>query len=311
MPSRITPPPIEPGAGVALIAPASSPTAEQVEFAVHNLTDAGYRPKVYRSLSEPVGYLSGTDDVRAEEIMRAFTDDDVAAVFAARGGYGVARLLHRLDFGVIRSNPKPLIGYSDLTALHAAVDRHAGLASFHSPNAIDGLCGGGKLDAPSVDAFWSAVSGRGSYDLPVEETGATLRTLRGGACEGELVGGNLAVLVGLLGTRFEPAFAGRVLLLEDLAEAPYRVDRMLAQLRLAGRLDEVAGVILGQFTDCEADENDASPTCVQVLEHYFSDVDAPILAGFPTGHTVPNLTLPHGGRVRLDADAGRVSVLRG
>lgn len=309
--SRIVPPPIAPGACIAMIAPASSPTAEQVAAGVADLEQGGYRVKVYRSLSDPVGYLSGTDEVRAAEVMQAFTDDEVSAVFAARGGYGVARLLDRLDFAVIRANPKPLVGYSDLTALHAALDKHAGLVSYHSPNAIDGLCGTGKLDPPSVAAFWQAVAGEGDYELPTADTGAELRTLVGGVAEGELVGGNLAVLAGLFGTPYAPELAGRVLLLEDLDEQPYRLDRMLAQLRLTGKLASLAGVLLGQFTDCGGPSSPASPSADEVLEQYLGGLGVPVLAGFPTGHTLPNVTLPHAGRVRLDAGQQRVTVLRG
>ncbi|TWT78447.1 putative murein peptide carboxypeptidase [Posidoniimonas polymericola] len=309
--SRIVPPPIAPGAGIAMIAPASSPTAEQVAAGVADLEQGGYRVKVYRPLSAPVGYLSGTDEVRAAEVMQAFTDNDVSAVFAARGGYGVARLLDRLDFDVIRANPKPLVGYSDLTALHAALDRHARLVSYHAPNAIDGLCGGGKLDPPSVEAFWQAVAGEGDYLLPTAAAGAELRTVVGGVAEGELVGGNLAVLAGLIGTPYEPELSGRVLLLEDLDEQPYRLDRMLAQLRLTGGLDSLAGVLLGQFTNCGGPADGTSPSADELLEQYFGGLGVPVLAGFPTGHTVPNLTLPHAGRVRLDADSQRLTVLRG
>ncbi|MCA9239690.1 MAG: LD-carboxypeptidase [Planctomycetales bacterium] len=303
MDSYLTPKPLTPGCTLAIVAPASSPTPEALDSGIASLEAAGYRTKTYRSLTEPEGYLSGSDDDRASELMRAFQDPEVHGVAAARGGYGVARMLQKLDFAVIRQHPKALIGYSDITALHVAIDRHARLVTYHAPNVVDCLAGGGKLDQASVDRFWRVVSHAAPVDgLSADSLPTQLETIAGGEAQGRLVGGNLAVLCGLMGTGFEPQLAGRVLLLEDLGERPYRVDRMLGQLALGGKLDELAGVILGSFTACGPLEDEQSLPLRRVFEDYLGGLGIPVLSGFPAGHELPNFTLPHGAMTTLNAD---------
>lgn len=310
MPPHAYPDPIRAGDTLALVAPASSPSRQAVEAAIASLKARGYHVKQYRPLDVPVGFLSGDDQARADELMRAFLDPEVSAVIAVRGGYGVARLLPLLNFDAIRAHPKVLAGYSDITALHVALDHHAALITYHSPNAVDGLGGDGALEHGACESFWRGVANSNrQYELPGSYAPWSPRVIASGVGEGRLIGGNLAVLCGLIGTPFEPDTAGRVLFLEDIGEQPYRVDRMLRQLQLAGKLDNLAGVLLGHFTDCQAPRDAASQSLEEVLDDYFANLGAPVLANFPAGHQQPNLTLPHGARVRLDADDPKISVL--
>lgn len=305
----IYPPPLKPGDTIALVAPASSPLPDAVASAVQTIEVKGYRTKQYRPLTEPMGYLSGSDEVRAEELMQAFGDPEVAAIFAVRGGYGVARMLPRLDFAAVGAHPKLVAGYSDITALHVALDKLARLVSYHAPNAIDTR----DFDQLSSDAFWRAVT---EPPIPRELLAGGdnhfYRTITPGVAEGRLIGGNLAVFTSLVGGPFDPDTTGRILFLEDTGEAPYRIDRMLLQLKQSGKLDAVAGVVLGHFTDCEPPGDHSGsdgPTSEQVLQEYFAELRVPVLAGFPAGHAAPNITLPHAAGVKLNATTGSLTAL--
>jgi len=242
--------------------------------------------------------------------MQAFLDPKVSSILAVRGGYGVGRLLDRLDYAVIRQHPKLLAGYSDITALHLAIDQRAGLVTYHAPHVVDCLCGGGPLDDESVSSLQRVFTSSSSpYDLLSSSSYSRLNTISGGIARGRLLGGNLAVLCGLLGTPFEPDTTDRVLFLEDVGEPPYRVDRMLRQLQLAGKLNRVAAVVLGHFTDCNPTAESPSRPINEVLGEYFGCLGVPVLAGFPAGHAQPNLTLPHGALVELNADSHTITVL--
>ena len=307
----VTPPALQPGDTLAIVAPASSPSSSALAAGIECLEAAGYQVKQYRPLCEPVGYLSGSDEARATELMQAFLDPEVSGILAVRGGYGVGRLLDRLDYEAIRQQPKLLAGYSDITALHLAIDQRAGLVTYHAPHVVDCLWGGGPLDDESVSSWQRMLKNcSGPYDLIASGSCARLNTITSGIARGRLLGGNLAVLCGLVGTPFEPDTTRRVLFLEDVGEPPYRVDRMLRQLQLAGKLDAVAAVVLGHFTDCDPTPDSPSRSINEVLDEYFGRLGVPVLAGFPAGHAQPNLPLPHGALVELDADRQRFTVHR-
>jgi len=233
-------------------------------------------------------HLAGSDDRRAHELARALEDPEVRAVFCARGGYGALRIVDRLA----APGHKPVVGFSDITVLHAWLFGHA-LTSVHGPN-VGGL---GRDDARD-QALWGLLE---NPDPPAPLSG--LRPLRGGRADGRLLGGNLTVLSHLCGTRHFPDLRGAVLLLEDCNEQPYRIDRMLTQLGLSGSLAQLAGIALGDFSDC----GDTKP----VLEERLAALDVPVVAGLPVGHGDQNVALPHGARVRLDADAGVLEFLEG
>jgi muramoyltetrapeptide carboxypeptidase len=259
--------------------------------------------------------LAGDDATRAAEFLAAFADPETTAVWCARGGYGVMRLLDRIDFDIILRNPKVFIGYSDITALHIAIGQRTGLITFHGPNLQDGFGKPEEMPAVNEAALWQTVLADAQvenkdrlYNIGgVDDT--ALRTIRGGVATGRLMGGNLAVLCGVLGTLFEIETAGRILFLEDVNERLYRIDRYLMQLQLAGKLDSLAGVLLGSFSYEEADNVESQADVAALLDEFFAPLAIPVIADFPGGHGKFNLTLPMGGMIRLDADARQVTLL--
>jgi muramoyltetrapeptide carboxypeptidase len=300
------------GDAVGLIAPASSdddPT--HLENAIHTVSGMGLVPKPGLHESDRYGYLSGTDRDRAADINTMFADDTIKALFTIRGGWGAARLLPLLDWKLIRSHPKWLVGFSDATSLHLAFAARAGFPTIHAPNV------GNRWDTISWESFWD-IAFNGQAPLlgeMVEGDGTQERwrrtTIRGGKARGRLIGGNLTVLSTLMGTPWLPDLDGAILFLEDVGEAEYRIDRMLTQLALAGVLAKVAGVIFGQCTRCTSDYPDYDGfTVPQILEQHLSSLGVPAFWGANIGHVANQLSLPVGARVEMDANAGTIRLLQ-
>ncbi|MBX3426112.1 MAG: LD-carboxypeptidase [Pirellulales bacterium] len=304
-PERLVPPALRSGDTIGVFAPAGVVPRERLERALARISARGFRVKTYGDLFRERGYLAGDDDARAAELNAALADPETTAVMPARGGYGCARLVDRLDYAAVRRRPKLVAGFSDLTAIHAALAAQTGLATLHSPNLVDGWGGEEPPTEWVEESFWQAaglVSGVfGELTAPPPQAAAGLATLRSGVAEGPLIGGNAAVFAGLTGSPYMPDFAGAILFLEDVGERPYRLDRMLAQMRLAGLLDKLAGVLLGQFTDCDEAPDNPSLALSEVWDDYFGSLGVPVLAGYPTGHVRDNATLPLGTSVRIDA----------
>jgi len=240
------------------------------------------------------GYLAGDDERRAAELLRALADDSIDAVVCARGGYGSTRILPRIPVDSVRSANKMVVGFSDVTALHALWTR-AGVRSLHGPM-VAGL--GRGTDAGAM-RWYEALEGA----VPAPLYG--LERVAGGSARGVLVGGNLAVLSALVGTAYAPPLDGAVLFLEDVGERPYRVDRMLTQLRHAGWFDRACAVALGAFTGGPPGPD--GTTTEDVLRERLAELGVPVVAGVPSGHVDDNLELPFGGVVAVDADAGKIS----
>lgn len=288
-------PPLSPNDSVAVVAPAGPFDRESFQVGVQVLARR-YRPSFDDGLFSATRYLAGDDARRGAELQRALDDDSVRAVFAARGGYGVMRLLPGLRFDGRR--PKPLVGFSDLTALHAAAQR-AGWRSLHAPV----LTQLGRQAADVQERLFALLE---SPQVPsLHGTAPWVE----GVAQGPLVGGNLSVLTRLLGTPWMPKLEGAVLLLEDVGEKPYRLDRMWTHLKLSGLLDQVAGIALGEFTGC--DEATAGYGSAEVLRELATALGKPCAAGFPIGHGAVNQPVPLGARVRLDATAARLDFLEG
>jgi muramoyltetrapeptide carboxypeptidase len=286
-------PALLPGDPVAVVAP-SGPFDEVLFLRGLERLAGRYRVRLGPHLREARRYLAGTDAQRGADLQGAWDEAGTRAVFAARGGYGLARLLPKVRFGPGRA----LVGFSDVTAGHLACQA-VGLRSLHAP--VVTQLGG---QPPEVVArLFDALEGRPLAPL----RGA--RTVVPGVAQGPLVGGNLMVLSSLVGTPFLPAFAGAVLLLEDVGERPYRLDRLFTQLRLAGVLRGLAGVVLGDFTDCE--ERAAGYTAAEVVDELVAELGVPCAAGFQVGHGPVNLPVPLGAQVRLDAGERRLDFLEG
>lgn len=305
---------LQPGDTIMFVAPAGGLSKERMRRAEKRLVELGFKVVVPDNLFRRRGYLAGTDEERAAELMQALTDPEVDAVFPGTGGYGVTRMLDLLDWEQISKRPKIVVGFSDITALHLALAAKANWVTFHSPNPQWGLGSEDNLTPHSAKYFWRcllAEPNRGPagfvYDQP-EELGR-LEPLAPGKAQGRLTGGNLSLIAALMGTPYEIQTEGRVVFIEDVHEAPYRVDRMLRQLKMAGKLDAPAGVILGQFRDCEPDEDDKSISLEEVFEDYFQEAPYPVLANFAAGHVPLNATLPLGAMAEIDAEALTVRVL--
>jgi muramoyltetrapeptide carboxypeptidase len=290
------PPALRPGDRVAVIAPASGFDRASFEAGLA-LIGARYRAEVGPGLFERQRYLAGDDARRLAELTAALSDPEVRAVFCARGGYGATRLLPRLAHGAPPGPAKPLIGFSDITALHLWLQAHQRV-SIHGPvltqlpRLAEASCRR-LFELLESCAPAPALSGSDTYV--------------GGVAEGPLLGGNLSVFSRLIGTSFMPELTGAVLLLEDQGERPYRLDRMWTHLELAGVFKRVRGIVLGTFTGCE--EADAGYTSADVLRELAQATRLPCAAGFPIGHGELNEPLPLGVRVRLDADAARLTFL--
>jgi muramoyltetrapeptide carboxypeptidase len=304
------PPPLKRGDTIGLLAPASPLEAEEIQAAAANLRRRGYRVKLGAGLDRKLGYLAGSDTERAKALNEALSDPELKAIVCVRGGYGSPRLLDLLDYEAMRRQPKVIIGYSDITALLLAARKEAGLVVFHGPMGKEWSAKVG-LSPFSEKYFWPAFAPENPlFENWGGERPAGMKapfTVAGGTAEGVLVGGNLSVISCLMGTPYEIETRGAILFLEEVSEKLFRIDRMLNQLRLAGKLREARGILLGAFAGCE--EREGEVTRGEVLRDYFSTLGVPVLADFPAGHVPDHVTLPLGVRVRLDASAGTLTLL--
>jgi len=309
----VRPPKLSTGSRIALIAPAG-PLLEKDDLTrAETLCRAlGYSPVLGKSAAARHGFLAGSDEERLTDLNTAFTDPSIDAIWCLRGGYGSIRLLERLDYRAIARRPKPLIGFSDITALLNAITQLAGVVTFHGPVARSSMPAFSRWHFERVLTRNDPAGRLGRIpeapDVLVPRENRIV-TLHGGVAEGRLAGGNLTLLQCLIGTPYLPDLAGTILFLEDVGEDLYRVDRMLAHLRLSGALQRLAGVIIGRFTSLERSSRDGALGFDEVLANYFDPLGIPVAYGFPVGHIDSQWTLPLGVRARLDADAGEVELL--
>ncbi|HYF40695.1 MAG TPA: LD-carboxypeptidase, partial [Gemmatimonadales bacterium] len=258
------------------------------------------------------GYLAGSDDQRLSDLNSSLQNPEIDAVWCIRGGYGALRLLHRVDYKAMAQRPKPLIGFSDITVLLNAVTRISGVVTYHGPVARAPLP---EFSRRQFARVLTASEAPGRLDRLPPPPGVLVPqenrivTLTRGTAEGPLAGGNLSLLHCLIGTPYFPELNGAILFLEDVGEDLYRVDRMLAHLRLVGALEKVAGVAIGRFTDLDRAASDGALGFDEVLATYFEPLGKPVAYGFPIGHIESQWTLPLGVRALLDADSGELELL--
>jgi muramoyltetrapeptide carboxypeptidase len=293
---------------VGIVSPASPITdSSKIERGVGYLESLGYRVSIGTHLNKSMGYLAGSDKERADDLHRMFSDRNVKAIVCLRGGYGTPRLLQFLDYKLIARNPKILVGFSDITALQLALWTKCRMITFHGPMLGVDLAGG--IDPFTEEHFWRLLtSTRKPSALTLDQGDA--KTLYRGVAEGRLLGGNLSLLVTLIGTPFMPDFRRAILFFEEVKEEPYRIDRMLMQLRNTNTLARVSGLLAGQFPDCvPADPSAPSRSIEDLLSEVAALCRMPFLANLPFGHRSRKLTLPIGLRVRLRAGARRLEFL--
>lgn len=295
------------GDTIGLIAPSSPTTHEKIEKATEKLMKMGFKIKIGKSAYERYGYLSGSDKIRADDINDMFKDSEVDAIICLRGGYGTPRILDLIDYDMIKNNPKIFVGYSDITALHIAFTQKSSLVTFHGPMATSDIAG--DFSDFSRDNLFNTImkdKARGELSNP---HGEEIVTINGGIAEGSIIGGNLALIVATIGTPYEIDLKGKILFIEEVNEDPYSIDRMLNQLRLSGKLDEVEGVILGDFNNCETGKHSESLSLEQIFNDHIKPAGKPTVYNLQAGHCEPMVTLPFGVKVRLDADKKTLTIL--
>lgn len=302
----IRPPALGPGARVALVAPAGPLAEGAVERAAERVRAWGWEPRVGRFAAGRHGFLAGTDAERLADLNEALRADAADAIWCLRGGYGTMRLLPHVEWQGLRERPRPLIGFSDNTALHLAVQR-LGIVSFHGPHPATARMSG--FSERVLRGVLGDARPAGRLPFPADVP-PRAETLTGGVAEGPLVGGNLALLTATLGTPYAVRARGAILFFEDVGEPAYRLDRMLTQLSLAGVLDGVAGIAVGGFTEAPDPDAEGLPSPREVLAERLGGLGVPVALGFPFGHIDDNWTLPLGVHARLDAGAGTLELLQ-
>lgn len=302
------------GDTVGLITPATYVSdPDRLLLAERTIRYFGLKLKLGRNVRKRTGYLGGSIEERLEDLHETFRDPEVKAVFAIRGGYGSAQLLDRIDYDLIRRNPKIFLGYSDITALHLAIHKSTGLITFHGPVTLS------RFSRYTQRYFRRALfqpRPLGKITNPPDSDplrpAHLLRTVRPGKARGRLAGGNLTLISTTMGTPFEIDTRGRILFLEDTEEQPYSIDRMLTQLRLAGKLDAAAGIVFGECQDCRPREFrpsfESTFSLGEVLDRILGDLKIPVLSGLTIGHTEDQLTLPLGVMASLDAGEGVLTI---
>jgi muramoyltetrapeptide carboxypeptidase len=298
---------LAPGDTVGLITPSSYVfDLWRLDLIPPRLEPLGLKCKFGRNVRARRGYLAGTERERLEDLHAMFGDPEVAAVFCVGGGYGTERLLDRIDYELIRKNPKILLGYSDITGLHLAIGKKSRLVTFHGPVALSSLP---EWTLAGLKKALFTAEPVGVVENPPEKDALSpefpRHTVSPGRARGRSVGGNLTLISTTMGTPWEIDTKGKILLLEDTGEAPYRIDRMLVQLKLAGKLADCAGVVWGTCTDCEPSNSsfEINLSMSELLDDLLGDLGKPVLAGLVFGHTKEKATVPLGVEAELDAGA--------
>ncbi|MBZ9728549.1 LD-carboxypeptidase [Salegentibacter sp. JZCK2] len=312
--SVIIPQGLKEGDTVGVVSPSSAIfETEAYEIAKESLEAMGLKVKFGKFVKGRYGHLAGTDEERAEELNNMFRDDSIQAVMALRGGSGAARILDKLDYQAIKNNPKIFIGYSDITALHLAIYEKTGLVTYHGPLAVS------TWNSYSFDHFkrllfdkekitFTNPTDKGDNLVQIENR---IRTIQQGEATGRLIGGNLSVLTGIMGSEYFPSgWKNNILYLEDVGEQIYAVDRMMSQLQLGGVLDKISGFVFGKCTSCNPGGSGyGSLTMEEVIDHYIKPLHIPAFSGAMIGHIDDNITIPNGLKAKIDAAKGSIELL--
>jgi len=294
---------------IGIISPASSPDdLTLIQSGIKYIEGLGYPTILGNNVGKNRGYLAGTDAERVADIHQMFGDKKVKAIFCLRGGYGAFRLLDKIDYKVIRNNPKIFVGFSEITSLQMAFLQKANLITFAGPMVLPNFSK--DVSTYTEENFWTMITSTkklGKVKLPELDK---LPSLNSGIAAGRLVGGNLAVFVSLLGIKYLPDLNNKILLLEEINEPPYKIDRMFNQLRLNKVFDKVSGIILGSFVDCnEPDKEKKTLTLEEVWSDYLSSIKIPVINSFPHGHIKDMVTVPFGIRIKLNTTKGNLEFL--
>jgi len=294
---KVIPEGLVPGDRVGIVAPSSAFDDQAFWQGIETIRAMGFLPVIPETLFMKKRYLAGPDDHRARLINRMFADDTIKAIFCARGGYGASRVLSHLDWETICSHPKIFVGFSDISVLLAAIYARCGMVTFHGPVVTSLAASDSDTKAMLKAVISSPVPATYDLDRPV--------VIHPGIARGAVIGGNLCTLCHLAGTAFAPEVGGCILFLEDCGEPPYKVDRMLTQLKMCGWFDAIAGLLIGSFERCGDEE-----MLFRIVEEMFENAPIPVMGGLEVGHGVRNLTLPIGLEAVFDTSRGRLAFCR-
>jgi muramoyltetrapeptide carboxypeptidase len=303
----IKPKTLKKGDLIGITAPSGAVEDPSVVYeAEKGLKALGFEVKIAKSCFQKYGYLAGRDEERARDLNRLFQDKDVSGILCIKGGYGATRILDMLDYDMIRENPKAFIGYSDITALHLAFHKYCDLVTFHGPVGYDVTP---SFEEYSKSFFLKALTtGRPVGEL-FNPPDREIRCFYPGKAKGPLIGGNLSLIAATIGTKYEIDTKGKLRLLEDIDERPYRVDRMLTQLLMAGKLHDCSGIILGDWKNCDPEYPEKSLSLTEIFNDILLPLKKPTLSNLAAGHCTRKLTVPFGAEAVLDADAGTLTVI--
>lgn len=303
--SKVLPKALLKGDIIGITAPAGSIwNAAHIDKVQKILHDMGFQTRLGKTLYEQEGYLAGSDEMRASELMSFYKDKTISAILTMRGGWGCQRILDLIDFDIIKRNPKIIIGFSDITSLINVIYDQTGIISYHGP------CGYSSWGDFTVEQVKNALV----YGQPFTMKNPSnykedLKTWVSGKAQGELIGGNLTVLSALIGTKYAPNLRNKILFLEEIGEEPYRVDRMLWQLKQANVFREIKGLVLGSFRKCQPEEPEKSYQLAEVFDQHFSSLSIPVFQGAAIGHIAPKFTVPIGVLAEMDADGFTIKTL--
>lgn len=304
----IKPKKLKSGDVIGIISPASSPDdLTKINRGIEYLEKLGYRIEVGKHVGMQEGYLAGNDQQRLQDIHSMFNNKQINAIFSIRGGYGSGRLLDKIDYKIIRKNPKIFVGYSDICALQMAFFSKCGLVTFAGPMvAVDFH---DEVSKFTEEVFWRTITSNKKIGRLTNPRNEKFYVLRKGRASGRIIGGNLSVLTSLIGSEFMPKIKDSILLLEDINEAPYRVDRMFNQLKLNKIFKQIRGVILGHFVNCvEPDPEKKSFSLNEIIIEYFQNIKLPVIYNVKHGHIKENLTIPFGIKCVLNASRGYIEI---
>ena len=306
---------LKPGDAVGLITPSTHVSdPDRLQTVIRTVEYFGLKPKLGKNVARKWGYAGGTIEERVDDLHAAFSDAEVKAVFCIRGGYAAGQILDKIDYALIQRNPKIFIGYSDITAMHLAIHKMTGLVTFHGPVTTS------AFTPYTQDCYKRALFGTkalGALTNPKEGNVLRpqhhLRVIRSGKAQGRLAGGNLSLICATMGTPYEIDTKGKILFIEDVDEQAYTLDRMLTQLRLAGKLQAAAGIVWGECSDCGPKDYKPSFTegnfsVGEVVDNILGKLNIPVLGGLTIGHTADQLTLPYGVSATLDSDNGTLTI---
>ncbi|HEY5561343.1 MAG TPA: LD-carboxypeptidase [Clostridiaceae bacterium] len=290
------------GATIGIISPASPEEPTAIKNGIAFLENRAFKVKEGPHIYDKWGYLAGKDEDRASDLNNFFKDDSVDGILCVRGGYGTMRMLSMIDLEVIRNNPKVFIGFSDITAILNYISLNTGLITFHGP------MGTSRLEDPyTCDSLFNTLSQVKPYELENPE-GYPLICGYGGEAKGKLIGGNLSLITSSIGTPYSLRFEDNILFIEDIDEAPYKIDRMLTHLLNCGALQACSGFIVGQFEKCELPHYERSLTLKEIFEDRLLSLKKPTILGLMTGHGYPKLTIPIGANIEIIPEEGKISV---